>query len=379
MRALSLMFAMLPGVLLAQEKPAVAPDTLVFANGEQLSGALEKADAKGVTFNSPMAGVLTVKWENVRELRTAKQFAVLRQHQPLTRRNAAAEVPVGTLQASATQVEVSTASGSKDVATADAGTIIDAAAFDKAVNHSPGLTQGWGGTITAGASLVRASENSTTFNGNVALVRATPAVDWLPPRTRSLLDYSQAYGTSSTPAVNPATGLTATNTIKSNIFHAGAEFDRYVTPRLFGFADVAFDHNYAQTLQLEQAYGGGLGVTIFNNPHHELDVKGDVHYEKEAFFDTTRNLNLFGSTFSERYLRHVVRSVVLNEFASISPAWNNTRAYSAHANADLTFPVYRPLGFTLGAVDDYLNNAPPGAKKNSIQFLTGLTFTIKPR
>jgi hypothetical protein len=379
MRCLGMMLALLPGVLLGQEKPAAAPDTLVFLNGEQLSGSLEKADAKTITFNSPMAGVLTVKWANVRELHTDKNFAVLRQHQPLTQSNAIAEVPIGPLQASATEVEVATPNGKRNVATADTGTIIDAASFDKAVNHGPGFTQGWGGIVTAGASLVRATENTTTFNGAIALVRTTPTVDWLPPRTRSLLNYNQAYGTSSTSAVNPATGPVVTSTIKSNIFHADAEFDRYVTPRLFGFANIAFNHNYAQTLQLEQAYGGGLGVTIFNNPRSSLDVKGDVHYAKEAFFDSTRNLNLFGSTFSERYLRYVLHSAVFNEFASISPAWNNLNAYSAHANADLTFPVYRSVGFTLGAVDDYLNNAPPGAKKNSVQFVTGLTFTLKPR
>jgi len=377
MRPFLLLFALLPAALLAQAKPA--PDTLVFANGEQLTGSLVKADKTGVTFDSPMAGVLTVKWVNVRDLRTQQRFAVLSQHVKLTRKDADAEVPVGTVRATATQIAISTASAAKTVATADTEHVIDADAFEKAVHQKPGLLAGWGGTATAGASLVRATENSTTFNGNLALERSTPAVDWLPPRTRSLLGYSQAYGTSSTPSVDPVTGLPATSTIKSNIFHASAEYDRYFTPRLFGFADVAFDHNFAQSLELQQAYGGGLGITLFSDAHQELDLKGDAHYEKQAFFVSSQNLNLFGSTFTERYLRHLVRKIEFNEFASISPAWNSTNAYSAHANAELTFPVYKSLGFTLGAVDDYLNNAPAGSKKNSVQFLTGLTFTIKPR
>lgn len=379
MRLLFPLLVLLPSFLFAQDKSAPAPDRLVFANGEQLTGSLETADAAGIVFDSPMAGVLKIKWANIRDLQTEKPFAVLSQHLKLTRNDAVAEVPVGTVRVDAQQIVVATANGVQTVATANTEHIIDAAAFDRAVNHRPGLLEGWGGSATAGASLVRATENSTTFNGNVSLARTTPAVAWLPPRTRSLIDYSQAYGTSSTPATNPVTQLPGTNTIKSNIFHAGAEYDRYFSPRLFGFGDVAFDHNYAQTLALEHAYGGGLGVTVINNAHQQLDVKGDAHYEKESFFDATRNLNLFGSTFSERYLRHLVRGILLNEFASISPAWTRSNAYSAHANADMTFPVYKSLGFTLGAVDDYLNNAPPGSKKNSVQFLTGLTFTIKPR
>lgn len=370
---------LVPCTLLAQGKSATPPDTLVFANGEQLAGALVKADKDGLTFNSPMAGKLTVKWANVRELRTGERFAVLSQHVKLTRGDADAEVPVGTLRGTGTEIAVASAGGEKSVATANTAYVIDAAAFDDAVHHKSGLMKGWEGTATAGISLVRATEDSTTFNGNVALVRSTPAVNWLPPRTRSLLDYSQAYGTSSTAGVDAITGRPVTTTIESNIFHASAEMDRYFSPRLFGFGDVAFDHNFAQTLALQQAFGGGLGITVFNNARQELDAKADVHYEKQAFFDSTRNLNLFGSTFSERYLRHLVRGILLNEFASISPAWNNSSAYSGHANAELTFPVYKSVGFTLGAVDDYLNNAPPGSKKNSTEFLTGLTFTIKPR
>ena len=91
------------------------------------------------------------------------------------------------------------------------------------------------------------------------------------------------------------------------------------------------------------------------------------------------SLNLIGSTFSEKYLRYLPKGLVLNEFGSISPAYNDLQAYSAHVNASLGFPVYKGLGFNIGGVDDYLNNAPLGSKKNSVQFTTNLTYTIKPR
>ena len=64
------------------------PDTLVFSNGEQLTGSLEKADAKGITFKSPIAGELSVKWADVKELKTDKKFAVLTARQKLTRQDA---------------------------------------------------------------------------------------------------------------------------------------------------------------------------------------------------------------------------------------------------------------------------------------------------
>ena len=357
-----------------------APDTLVFVNGEQLTGALEKADSKGITFKSDMAGEVTVKWANVKELRTDKRFALLTAHEKLTRKDALAVVPQGKISVTGDDkdraIVVATAAGPKTVPIAQTDRLIDAAGFDKAVNHPASLLQGWGGTAAAGVSLVRATQDATNFNGAVNLVRATPSVDWLPARSRSTIDYNQAYGT---------TSQAGTATVKSNIFHADAEYDHYFSPRAYGFGDVAFDHNYSESLDLQQAYGGGVGITLLKNAVRTLDFKGDAHYEKQRFFvlpgntAVTPNTNLFGSTFSEKYLRYLAKGLVLNEFGSISPAWNDSSAYSAHVNASLGFPVFKGFGFNLGAVDDYLNNAPAGSKKNSVQYTTNLTYTIKPR
>ena len=345
------------------------PDTLIFSNGEQLSGELEKANADGITFKSPVAGELTVKWANIKQLHSDKNFAILTKNEKLTRKRASAVVPQGTVSVEDKQLTVATSSGPRTIPLADANLLVDAAAFDKAVNHPPNFMHGWGGTAAAGASLVRATQNSTTFTGAVSLTRAIPLVDWLPPRSRTTLDYNQAYGTVS---------QAATPTLKTNIFHAEAEQDEYLSSRLFAFASATFDHNFAQSLELQQAYGGGLGISVFHNAIRQLDVKGDVHYEKQSFFNSALNQNLIGSTFSERYLQFLPKGIVFNEFASVSPAWNNTNAYSAHANANLGFPVYKGFGFNIGAVDDYLNNAPAGFKKNSTQFTTGITYTIKP-
>ncbi len=384
MRALLLLPLALVYSAAVAQAPAKAPDVLVFVNGEQLTGELERANTDGVTFKSAMAGEITVKWANIKDLTSSKSFAVITKNEKLTRKDAAGLVPDGTIHVADGKISVAAASGEKDVPVADTSLVIDAGAFDKAIHHQPGLARGWGGTATAGASLVRSTQNSTNFNGAINLVRSTPNVDWLPPHDKTILDYNQAYGTVS---------QTGTATVKTNIFHADAERDEYFSPRLFAFASATFDHNYASSLDLEQAYGGGVGISLLHNAHRQLDLKADAHYEKETFFDsplnltaTTQNQNLFGSTFSEKYLHYLFKGLVLNEFGSVSPAWHQSNssptqpnALSAHVNASLGFPVYKGIGFNVGAVDDYINNAPAGSKQNSTQFTTGLTYTIKPR
>ncbi len=359
------------------QAPAKTPDILLFVNGEQLTGEFESATSDGITFKSPMAGEIKVKWANIKELRSDKNFALLSKQAKLNRRSAEAAVPQGAIKVEDKQIIVATSSGPRSVPVENADRILDAAAFDKAVNHPPSLLQGWAGAATGGVSLVRATQNSTTFNGAITLTRATPGVDWLPARNRSIVSYNQSYGTTSTPP---------TTVVETNIFHAQAEQDQYFSPRVFAFGTATFDHNFSSSLDLEQAYGGGVGVTVLKNAVRELDLKADIHYEKEVFFDsaanttaTLANANLVGSTFSETYLHKLHRGIVFTEFGSVSPAWNQANAYSAHINGNLVFPVYKGFGFNLGAVDDYLNNAPSGSRRNSTQFTTGITYAIKPR
>ena len=361
--------------MLAQATPS--PDTLVFVNGELLTGELERGNGDGVTFKSAMAGEITVKWANIKELHSSKSFALITKKEKLTRADALKLVPQGAVVAQndgsagapARQITIS----GQQIAVADTSLVLPAADFDKAVNHQPDLFHGWGGVATAGATLVRATQDSTTFNGTIAITRATPTVDWLPPRDRTNLNYSQSYGT---------TSQVGTATVKTNIFHANAERDQYFSPRLFAYASATFDHNFSQGLSLQQAYGGGIGMSVVHTAKTQFDVKGDIQYQEESFLPTvpaTASVNLIGSTFSETFLRHLPKGLLLNEFGSFTPSYNISSDYSGHVNASLTFPVYKGIGFNVGAVDDYLNNAPVGSNKNSTQFTTGLTYTIRPK
>jgi hypothetical protein len=61
---------------------------------------------------------------------------------------------------------------------------------------------------------------------------------------------------------------------------------------------AAFDHNFSQELSLQQTYGGGVGVVVF-------------------------------AKATERF----AHGILFNEQAGVTPAWNDTSAYSAFASA----------------------------------------------
>ena len=352
------------------QAPKPEPDRVVFVNGEALTGTLEKVDGKNITFKSDMAGEVTFPWANVKELHSAQTFAVIKAKQVLTKKDALAEVASGAVSAAGNKaVILKSPTTTQTIPLVDVAQFVPTADFNKALKHV-GLTQGWAGTASAGVSLVRSTQDSTTFNGAIALVRALPQVSWLPPRSQTSIGYNQSYGT---------TSQSGDPTVKTNIFHAGIEQDEYFSPKLYVLADGTFDHNFSSNLNLQQAYGVGVGLNVIKNPRQQLDVKVDIHYEKQSFFDPTTSDNLVGSTFSETYLRNLPKKLVFTEFGSFTPAWNNSSDYSAHINGALGFPVYKGLGFSIVAIDDYLNNAPAGANKNSSQFNMNLTYTIKPR
>jgi hypothetical protein len=361
---LSLATAMLP----AQATKPV-PDTVLFINGEQLSGTVENVDGKTVTFKSLMAGEIVIDWANIKELHSSETFALLKPGLKLDRRSTLASLPEGAVSAHDHQITLKSPTTETTVPIAQVDRLIPAADFAKGLNPMR-FTQGWAGTAGAGVSLVRATQNSTSFNGTIALTRGVPEVDWLPARSRTSIDFSQAYGT---------TSEANTPTVKTNIFHGGAEQDEYFSPRLFFLVDTAFDHNFSQKLDLEQAYGAGVGINLLKTPRQQLDAKGSVQYAKQTFFGPTLSNNLIAAIFSETYLRNLPHKLVFIEFGSVTPAFNNANAYSAHANASLGFPVFKGFAFTVSGIDDYLNDAPPGSKKNSTQFTTNLNYTIRPR
>ncbi len=380
-----------------QAKPAPPkPDVLVFTNGDQLTGRLQGAAGGSIVFASDMAGTLTIAFDKVKEVRSGSnpaQFAVLRKGVPVNKHTPA---PEGTVTLADGKLFVhpdhppantSSSEGAAAVPAKDVDYLVDKAEFDKQVSGKSGFKDGWNGTITGGATVVRSTTTATTLTAALHLLRAMPAVAWLAPRNRTTVDIVETYGKNTSPGAIPqTTPPTPSVTTLSSIFHAGSERDQYFSPRVYALGDVSFDHNYAQGLQLQQVYGGGVGWTPVKGPKQELDLKADVHYEAQKFITQPVNgsvvtavpsLNLIGSTLFEGYHRNLPRKMVFTETANILPAFNDATAYSANLMASLAMPVFKRLSASLTATDNFLNDPSPGYNKNSFQFVAGVTYALK--
>ncbi len=352
----------------AQAPAKPVPDVLVFKNGDHLSGLLERMTGSSIVFKSDMAGEITVDASEVKEMQSSGSFAMLRKNVKL-RRSTVASVETGTVSLNDSNITLANPAGEAEtLPLRDVSYLIDQVTYDKDIAKSPGLLTGWGGSMTAGATLVRSTQNNETFNGAIALLRAIPTVPWLPKANRTSFDANEDYG--------KVTQL-GTPSVKTSIFHADAERDEYFSPRAFALAQTAFDHNFAQGLNLAQTYGIGVGVTVIQKPVQELDLKLDTHYLKQQFQTPASDQDLIGSTFAETYRRNLPRKMVFNEQISLIPAWNNLAAYAANGSAGLLLPVYKRLAMSVSTIDNFLNEPGIGFKKNSFQFITGVTYTLR--
>ncbi|MBV9765920.1 MAG: DUF481 domain-containing protein [Acidobacteriaceae bacterium] len=353
----------------AHADPKAGTDVLVFIDGEKLIGHLQGATSSSVVFKSDMAGVVTVDWSKIQELRSPQKFAVIPKGEKLRHTEDASKIPQGTIAVTDQKVEVNTSAqpSPETIPVNKIGNLVEEAAFEKALQHVS-FREGWKGGVTAGLSLTEATQKNQTFTAALNMVRAVPAEDWLDLRDRTTFDYNEAYGKLTQPG-SPA--------VKTSLYHVDAEQDRYLSPKLFVFGQAIFDHSFSQGLKLQQNYGGGLGFVVSKTANEELDFKASVDFIDQRFELSTLDKKLFGSTFGETYVEKFADAILLNEQAGITPAWNNTNAYSAFASAGLTFPVYHRFGLTLGALDNFLNDPPPGFKKNSFQFTLGATYAFQ--
>lgn len=342
---------------------------MVLTDGERLQGKFESSKGSSVKFKSDVLGELTVDWSKIKELHTAQPYAVIPKDAKLNRKTDTSKIPQGAISVADRNITVTPAAGqTQTIPVGTTGNVVDQTSFQNAIQRSPSFFADWGGTVTAGASLVEATQQSNMFNTAISLVRISPDEDWLQRRNRTEVDFSNSYGTLREPG---------TPVIKTNIYHAGVQRDEYFSDSVYAFAQGMWDHNFSQGLDLQQSYGGGIGWSVIHRPDESLDLKAGITYVRQSFTLASSNENLAGSTFEEDYRRNFARGMVFNQALVIMPAWNVLDATSVLGSANLTVPVYKRMGFTLGVIDNYLNNPPPGFKKNSLQATMGLTYSLR--
>jgi hypothetical protein len=397
-----LLLTALSGLAQSATKEAVKPaakkepeikEELTLKNDDRFTGQLLSSTGTEIKFKTDLAGEVTVKWENVKELKSQRDFAVVPKDVKDARNSAM--VPQGAIKIgekgivvsplSTTKPEISAAPAgpgakpgapstevavAKEIPTAKIEAVVDDATYQREIHKKIGWTSGWDGHITTGTTIILSTQYSSLFQVSTALKRSVPTVSWLDPKLRTTVDFTLSAGKTSQPG---------TVTTITNIYHLGAERDKYFSPRGYYLGVFTLDHNYSQGLVLQQNYGGGIGRTVFKRENAEFDITTDLHYENQQFNATANvqelTLHLIGSTLTESYTRKWGKLQFDEKFLA-DIAWNNANAFSASGTSSVRMPVYKKLAFSVSTIDNFLNNPQIGYKKNSFQLTTGFALNL---
>ncbi len=376
----------------AKKEPEIKEE-LILKNGDRLTGQLLNSTGAEIKFKSELAGEVTVAWNNIKELKSSREFAVIPKDVKDTRDSAA--IPQGGIKIDEKNIVVSPTvpakpesaapkskteekedASSKQVASAKEipstkiGYIVDDASYQSEIHRKIGFKSGWDGHIDTGSTMIFSTQNSYLLVVSTALRRSVPTVSWLDPKLRTTVDFNLSAGRT--------TQIGEPETI-TNVYHVGAERDEYFSRRGYYLQVTTFDHDFSQGLVLQQIYGAGIGATLVKKPTREFDVTADLHYEGQKFNATANvselNLQLIGSSITEAFEQKWGK-VQFNEKMLANIAWNNANAFSATGTTSVRMPVYKALGFSVSIIDNFLNNPQVGYQKNSLQFSTGFALSL---
>ncbi len=335
-------------------------DTLVLNNGDRLTGTIETATNKEITFKSDYAGEIKVKWSDVKQATTGQLYVV--ENNEKTVNGTVTEANAGLT------VQTSTA-GAITVPLSDVQ-IIRSPKEEQAYESSlhPGFLSSWSGGGSVGFALARGNSNTTNLATGLNADR----------KTRS--DETKAYFSS----VYSTAGAIAGGTVTANEILGGIRYDRNLNPKLFTFVSADFLHDQLQFLDLQQIYSGGLGWHVVNRPGTTFNVLAGMNYTRDSYSGATvlsPNTSVSQSfpalTLGEDFAKKLGSASAFTEDFTFYPDLTDTSQYRFAADAAWSTQIKKWFGWQIAFSDRYISNPPIlGTKNNDVVLSTGLKFSF---
>jgi putative salt-induced outer membrane protein len=343
-------------LLLAFTCPMLFGDQVSFKNGDRLTGSIVKSDSEGVVVKTEIAGVLTVQWPQIQELRSDQRLYV---------GLADGKTLVGKVISREGRVEIHTETNATVVAPAESVVVLrndtEQLAYEK--SQHPSLLQGWEGSLDVGFTLTRGNSDTKNIEVGFRGVRQTDH--------DKLTLYAQTiYSTDDLSTAQPHT--------TANENKGGARFDRNLTSRFFVFANTDFMTDALQDLNLRSVFGGGVGYHLIKRERTTLDLFGGANFTRENYVELKRNLA--AGQYGEEFTKKVGESTELTQNLTFFPDLSEKGSSGINYRTDFSFGmvtrINRWLGWKNNMTDTYVTNPPIGKKQNEFAFTSGLNLAF---
>jgi len=347
-------------------------DQIVLKNGDRLSGAVVRSDAKTLLIKTEFEGDVTVQWAAIDTIASTQPLHVgLKGGQmivgPVTTSDGAIHIasqPAGVVTAPKDSVELLRSDAEQ-------------AAYDAEIDRlrHPHLLDFWAGFFDTGLSLTRGNSATLNYTLSAKAVRTTD-------RDKFTVYTTEIYGKND----NTSPGQTIANEIRG-----GVRGDVNFTPRFFGFGFTDFDSNALQHLDLQNVLGGGVGFHAVKTMNATFDLSGGGSYNQEFFSAyslpnptppppsnlfaavTLRNAEIVAG---EELDAKISGRTTFSENFTVYPGITGPRGYRFTFNSTASTKLNNWLGWQGTFSDNFLSKPPFGIKGNDLLLSTGLRLTF---
>jgi len=323
-------------------------DQIAFKNGDRLTGAILKSDAKILVIRTAVAGEVTAAWQEIQGLTS---------DQPLYVGLVDGATLVGRVTTREGRLEIATKTGTVEAPKENVAALRNEAeqrAFEK--SQRPDFLHRWEGGLDAGFDLTRG--NSDTRNFRFAF-RAERKVG----RDNLTLYAETLYSIDDLPNASPH--------ITEDERRGSARFDRDLASRLFAFANADFMSDGLQDLNLRSVFGGGIGYHLIKRHRTTLDLLGGANFTRENYIEIQRNLGA-GQVGEEFKLKLGKNTSLIQNFAYFPDLTEHGGNYRTNFRLGTITMIIKWLGWQNNLTDSYVTNPPAGKKRNEIVFTSGL-------
>lgn len=333
---------------------ARAQQTLVLANGDRLTGLLQRIKSGQWVF-AHSGGVVEIP---------AVDVAAFTTPEPVGLRLADGTILSATVSTVGNGLRVTAMDGStRTVVPSDLAAVGDPANLASLepieIGYFSPFAMFWGATASFGFS--DKSGNSRSRGLSLALEVARKS-----PKDRLTFKAGLAREDAR------LTGDQLETTVEK--YFGSLRLDVFFGPRVFVYGVTAQERDQFQDIDLRSSYNGGFGYQLVTTELTEVRWYTSGGARVENFTSGGSESSVIVATGAA--LRQVLGPAVFNWTGDWSPSVKALRDYRFVSDASLTTTIYKGLGFRIGIRNELNNNPRPGVEKHDMFVTTTLTYTI---
>jgi len=335
--------------------PCARGDVVVLKNGDRLTGHWTSVVDGKVSFQSDLVGDVTIPLSQIQSFAPAEAVVVLLPE---------GETASGNMSVvNGEELVVRNSSGTRTLSANSARAIYPEAIYEpNGARRSRKPWRNWRGNGNLGYSLLRGDRHANSASLRFDAIRRQPDLPGLTERWRT--NFS-AGG-----LVADTREFSGVHT-SANAGSASLRQDFLFTPHNFIFLLGQLEHDEAQSLNLRQTYGTGLGRDLITNSRAAFTGLAGATLVREKF-QTQASHTASEGLVGERLNLKITERTSLDHSFNLYPGLSRTGEYRFDGSLFLSTRISSWLSVATGVTDHYLNFPLPGHHNNEAFLTTGL-------